>query len=165
MVVGSPTQAPAIVWGAFDYQVRVWTSPSARAASPNMGDLLNCQFSYPSNFPSNVYVPPVFGSAVGSEPFSQSANSHILTFNLMQDANVSCQTVTLQSGGAYPVAIQAIRPPAASSTIGIITSLESGATDIRYTTSNPAGQPITSFSTPTLPLTGRVAYKVVGVQP
>ena len=165
MVVGSATLLPLIVWPAFDYQVRVWSSPQARAAFPRIGDLMNCQFPFPSNFPSNDYTPPNFGSAVGPVPFNDEVNTHFLTFNVLEDANVSCPPVTLQSGGTFPVAIQAIRPPSAGSTIGIVTSLETGVTDIRYTDlNNQQGTPITSLSTPGLPLTGRVGYKVVGLQ-
>jgi len=168
MIVGSAVVAPAIDWSAFDYQVRVWSSPAARAAQPQLGDLVNCQFPFPSNFPSNTYSPnqPYFGSAVGAPPFNDPTATHLLTFNLLEDPNVSCAPVILQSGVAYPVAVQPIRPSAASSTIGIITSAETGATDIRYTTSNPAGTPVTNF-TPTEAqpvLTGRVGYRVVGVR-
>lgn len=164
MVVGSATTLPAIVWDSFDYQVRVWTSPQARSASPQLGDLLNCQFPFPSNFPSNGFTPPVFGYVVGIAPFNNAVASHLLTFDVLQDPNVSCPPVTLQSGGTYPIAIQAIRPPAAGSTIGIITSLETAEVDIRYTSTVSGGVPITSFSTSDLPLTGRVAYRVVGLR-
>jgi hypothetical protein len=167
MVVGSPTgDSPAIVWGAFDYQVRVWSSPQARAASPQLGDIMNCQFPYPSNFPSNGYVPlqPYFGEAVGPIPLNFQTSTHVLVFNLLEDANVSCLPVTLQAGGTYPIAIQPVRDQTVNTGMGIVSSMENGEVDIRYSTSNPAGTPITSFSTSNLPLTGRVAYKVVGVQ-
>jgi hypothetical protein len=164
VVVASPTQVPVIQWGVFDYQVRIWSSPEARSASPNIGDLMNCQFPFPSNLPSNGGIPPVFGSAVGSAPFNQAVQSHLLKFDVLGDANASCAPAMLHSGGIYPIAIQAIRPPQDSSTVGVVTSLQTGEIDVRYTLSNPSGTPVTAFSTPELPLTGRVGYRVVGLR-
>jgi hypothetical protein len=166
MIVGSPSgDFPAIVWNAFDYEVRVWTSPQARAASPQLGDLMNCQFPFPSNFASNGYIPPVFGSAVGATPFDLPTFTYILRFNVLEGGNATCPPVTLFSGGTYPIAIQAIRDVNVNTGMGIISSLETGVTDIRYTTSNPAGTPVSNFAgTPAQPvLTGRVGYRVVGV--
>lgn len=166
VVVASAFVEPLVQWHTFDFQVRIWSSPQARAASPQLGDVLHCQFPFPSNFLSNQDTPPAFGPAVGIAPFDDSVASHILVFSVLDDMNAVCAPVLLQPGNVYPIAIQAIRPPSGSSTIGVVTSLEAGETDIRYNTANPAGVPVTAFS-PTAtqsPLTGRVAYRVTGLR-
>ncbi|MBY0113408.1 MAG: hypothetical protein K2Y21_11340 [Phycisphaerales bacterium] len=166
IVVGSAYSNPDIDWSEYDYQVRIWSSPQARASSPQMGDVLNCQFSFPSNFLSNEHVPPTFGSAVGIPPFNHPTQTRILVFDLLNDMQAGCPPVVLNTGGVYPITIQAIRVPSANSQMGIVTSLESGEADIRYTTSTPSGLPVTNFSATAThsPLTGRVAYRVTGLR-
>jgi hypothetical protein len=164
VVVASPTgSSPGIVWSAFDYYVNVWSSPQARAANPTVGDVLNCTFPFPSNVLSNDLAPPAFGLAVGVVPFNLAATSRLVAFNLLNDPSVSCPAVTLQGGDDYVFAIQPIRPTFVNTTMGVVTSQETGVVDWRYTSPNPAGVPVTFYSTPNIPLTGRVGFRVKGV--
>jgi len=163
-VIGSPFgQSPAIVWNAFNYFVKIWSSPQARVLLPTIGDVMNCAFPFPSNFSSNDYVPPVFGGAFAQAPFNWETGSYLATFNLLNDPNVSCPVVNLQSGVEYAFAIQPIRPSFVNTSMGVVTSREVGTTDWRYLNSGPSGFPITAYSTPSLPLTGRVGFRLVGV--
>jgi len=162
-VIGSPFgHSPAIVWNAFDYFVKIWSSPQARVSLPTIGDVMNCAFPFPSNFSSNNYVPPVFGGAFASMPFNWATGSYLATFNLLDDPNVSCPVVNLQAGVEYAFAIQPIRPSFVNTSMGVVTSREVGTTDWHYS-NNSSGYPITAASTPSLPLTGRVGFRLVGV--
>jgi hypothetical protein len=165
VVAASPTgSSPAIVWGAFDYYVKVWSSSQARFNNPTIGNVLNCLFPFPSNCPNNDYVPPVFGSAIAQAPFNWGTTSHLLMFKIMDDPLVPCPPVVLAAGSEYVFALQPLRPQTVNTTMGVVTSLETGTVDTRFFNANPAGIPVTFYSTPSLPLTGRVGFRVVGVR-
>jgi hypothetical protein len=165
VVVASPTgSSPGIVWSAFDYIVRIWNSPQARSSNPIVGNVLDFMFPYPSNFPDNDHAPTMFGNAVGVVPFNLGTSSFLISFDFVDDINFNYPPVSLSAGVEYVFSIQPIRPTFVNTTMGVVTSRESGIADFRYSSPSPAGVPVSFYSTPSLPLTGRVGFRVVGVR-
>ena len=164
IVVGEPFGIfPGIQWDAFNYRINIWSSPDAVANDSDQGDVLSCIFDYPSNFVDNSFIPPAFGWAVGQSPFDLPATTYLLVFDLKTIPALACPGVVLDPQHVYVIGVQPERPQFVSTAIGTVTSHEAGPTDVRYPGLPPTGIPVTEYSTPDLPLTGRVGYTLKGV--
>ncbi|MBY0111414.1 MAG: hypothetical protein K2Y21_01230 [Phycisphaerales bacterium] len=114
MVVASwSDEDPPLDFSHYDYDVRIWSSPSGMIQSPFHPDVLHCRFIHPSNTSSNDAAPPVFGWATSN--FDIGTPSFILSFDVAtgDGSNVVaggvCPQVVLEANHTYGLAVQPIR--------------------------------------------------------